>query len=128
VEGDTGHDEVAMELWVESVAICRDVGDNLLLAHKVQHLGDLHRRLGRLDEAAAFYEEALTLYRNHEDPPALDFANAVRPMAILKEDTQATEEAIQLWREAHDLYEAANVQEGVEESARCIRRLTGDLR
>ena len=108
----------------EAVSICRGVGDNMQLAHKVRHLGDLHRHQGRLDDAKDCYDEALALYRNHEDPPDLDFANAVSRMAALKEDTQSTQEAIRLWHEAHDLFKAANVPSGVTMCSKHISELT----
>lgn len=50
----------------------------------------------------------------------LDFANAIRPMAMLKEETGSVEEARQLWEEARDLYSAADAKVGV---AGCSERL-----
>jgi len=125
VEHDMSHDQVAQELWEEAVSICRAVGDNAQLAHKVRHLGDLHRHLGRLDQAETCYEEALALYRRHEDPPTLDFANAVARMASLKEGTLSTEEAVRLWQQACELYEAAGMPAGVEDCSKHIARLKG---
>ena len=81
----------------------------------MRHVGDHHRRVGRTEAAEACYDEALALYRDHEHPPKLDFANVVRPMAILKEDAGKVEEAKELWQEARDLYAEVNVQEGVDE-------------
>jgi hypothetical protein len=52
-------------------------------------------------------------------------ANAIRPLAILKERAGEVEEAIHLWRQARDLYAAVNVQAGVAESSAHISDLGG---
>ena len=123
VEQELGRDEATRALYEEAVAMSRTHGDTLLLAHSVRHVGDHHRRVGRTEAAEACYDEALVLYRDHERPPKLDFANAVRPMAILKEDAGKVEEAKALWREARDLYADVNVQEGVDECSQHLARL-----
>lgn len=123
VESDIGHTDIAQNLWEEAVSICRDIGDTLQLAHKVRHLGDLHCRQRRLDQAETCYVEALQLYRDHEDPPKLDFANALTRYANLKEVRQLPQVALQLWTDARDLFEAIGLVAGVEECSRHISRL-----
>jgi tetratricopeptide (TPR) repeat protein len=113
IEQEMGRNDATLALYEEAVSISRRQGDTLLLAHSVRHLGDIHRRLGRVEAAEACYNESVALYRNHEQPPTLDFANAIGPMAILKEEAGAVDEAKQLWQEARDLYDEVNVQEGV---------------
>ena len=66
------------------------------------------------------YLEALALYRQHEQTPPLDLANAIRAMAVLKERAGDVGEAAALWREAGDLYASVHVLEGINE---CSRRL-----
>jgi tetratricopeptide (TPR) repeat protein len=124
VEQEMGRHDATQASYEEAVSISREQGDTLLLAHSVRHLGDVHRRLGRVEAAAACYGEALELYRNHEQPPKLDFANAIRPMAILKEDAGAVDEVKKLWQEARDLYDEVNVQEGVAECSHHLARLS----
>jgi hypothetical protein len=70
--------------------------------------------------AEACYQEALAIYRGHEKSPPLAFANALRPLAIVKQDSGQLEEARGLWEEARQLYGAAKVPEGVAE---CSARL-----
>lgn len=118
---DLGQDERALPLLEEAVALSREEGDIFLIAHTVRHFGDLHREAGRMAEAEQCYHEAISLYRASSNPPPLDFANAVRPAAMLKEAQDNREAARQLWSEARLLYEAAGVQTGVEE---CERRLS----
>lgn len=124
IERDRGRGNVARQLYQEAAALCREQGDLLGLAHTVRHLGDVQFDAGRLELARPCYEEALELYRTHETAPALDFANALRSMAIFQDAMERPDEAIRLWDEARALYAAVNVQEGVAESRSRIERLT----
>ncbi len=121
VEQEMGREHATQALYQEAVTISRAQGDTLLLAHSVRHLGDIHLRVGQADAAVACYDEALTLYRSHPQPPPLDFANAIRPLAILKQNAGMNEDAKKLWQEARDLYEEVNVRGGVAE---CSHHLT----
>jgi tetratricopeptide (TPR) repeat protein len=123
VEQELGRDDATLALYEEAVTVSRTLGDTLLLAHSIRHVGDLHRRVGRTDAAEECYDEAVALCRNHEQPPKLDFANAIRPMAILNEEAGNVEEAKRLWQEARGLYAEVNVQEGVDECSRRLGRL-----
>jgi hypothetical protein len=73
-----------------------------------------------LEQAEVCYDEALLFYRGHDRTDPLDLANAIRPLAILKEATGDVEDAKRLWAEARDLYEAVDVRAGVAE---CVSRL-----
>ncbi len=120
---ELGRDDEALKLYEEAVAVCRDVGDPLLLAHTIRHLGQLHHDAARVEDAERCYREALELYRGHESAPPLDVANAVRPLAILKDDAGEIEAATRLWQEARDLYETSGVQAGVDECSERLARL-----
>jgi len=123
IERDMGDNEKALAFYQEAAALCREEHDALLLAHTVRHLGDVYRSAGKLDAAESSYEEALRIYRNHQEAAPLDFANALRPMAILKEQKGQADAAKPIWEEARRLYEAANVSEGVAESSKRLERL-----
>ena len=120
-EGD--RDEAA-KLYEQAVALCRDIDDPLLLAHTIRHLGDVHYEAGRRDAATPLLEEALAIYRAH-DTPQLELANAIRSLAIAREDAGALDDAATLWEEAHQLYTATNVEPGIAETARRLRRIRG---
>ena len=124
IERDLGRGDAARPLYEEAVTISREDGDPLMLAHTIRHLGDIHRDAKRLADAELCYHEALALYRAHETDP-LDLANAIRPLAILKEATGKAEEARPLWEEARELCMAVNVQEAVAECAARLARLNG---
>jgi tetratricopeptide (TPR) repeat protein len=125
IERDLDRGGAALPLYEEAVAICREEYDALLLAHTVRHVGDIHQDAGQAGLAEPCYLEAITIYRNHEQTEPLDLANAIRPLAILRDDAGEVEEAKRLWAEARDLYAAANVQEGVAESSRRLALLEG---
>lgn len=121
VEQDAGRHDAAGVCLEEAVAVARTVADPLRLAHAVRHLGDVHRHAGRLAEAEACYHETLSLYGRHATGAAtLDHANALRPMAILKEELGQVEEARVLWGRARGLYSAAGIEAG---AAECVDRL-----
>ena len=83
VERRLGRDDEALQLYEEAVAICRAEADPLLLAHTIRHLGQLHHEAARMEDAERCFREALDIYRGQENPPPLDVANAIRPLAIL---------------------------------------------
>jgi tetratricopeptide (TPR) repeat protein len=122
-ERDMGRGDAARPLYEEAVAIGRELADPLVLAHTIRHLGDIHRDAGRLTGAEPCYHEALALYRSHESTDKLDLANAIRPLAILKDAMGEPEEASRRWQEALNLYEAVGVRAGIDEcSAQLARR------
>jgi tetratricopeptide (TPR) repeat protein len=123
IERDLGHADAARPLYEEAVALCRRSDDPLSLAHTIRHLGDIHRDTHRPDLAEPCYDEALALYRSSERTAPLDLANAIRPLAILKEGAGDVEEARRLWTEARVIYAAVNVEEGVRECSARLERL-----
>ena len=125
IERDLGHADAAHPLYEEAVTHCRAENDTLQLAHTVRHLGDIHADMGHVELAESCYREALMLYGGQQRMAPLDFANAIRPLAILKEREGQNEEAIHLWRQARDLYAKVNVREGVAESSAHIAGLGG---
>ncbi len=82
----------------------------------------VHREAGRLAAAEPCYAEALALYREQDEPPALDYANALRPMAILKETLGQVDDAKVLWQRARTLYGAVPIEEGVAECTEHLAR------
>lgn len=113
-ERDMGNNAAAIGHYEIAVMLCREVGDALLLAHTVRHLGDVLRHEKRLPEAEVCYEEALAIYRRESGAAPLDFANALRPMALLQE--MMGEDARGYWEEAREMYCKAGVEAGVKEA------------
>lgn len=120
-----GDRDEAVRLYEQAIALCRGIDEPLLLAHTIRHLGDVHYEAGRRDAAVPFLEEALAIYREHDTPP-LELANAIRSLAIAREDAGTLNDAAQLWEEAHQLYTVTNVAPGIAETARRLRRIRGE--
>lgn len=120
---DAGRADAALASFKEAVTVARRGGHAMPLAHAARHLGDAHRKAGRLAAAEACYAEALALYGAHDDPPPLDHANALRPMAILKETLRDVDTAKTLWRRARTLYGTAGIEAGVAECTAHLTRL-----
>jgi tetratricopeptide (TPR) repeat protein len=120
---DLDQPEAALPLSEEAVAVSRSGDDPLRLAHAIRHLGDLHRAGARLADADRCYSEALAIYRSAEAPDALDFANALRPAALLKHALGDRAAARQLFAEARDRYRDAGIDAGVQECARHLALL-----
>ena len=118
------HDHAAArQHYEEAVSIYRTCGDAPTLAHTIRHLGDVHHDAGRRELAEPCYSEALNLYRGNPEASALDVANAVRSMAVLKAETGEGDQALLLWEEARDLYSGLNVTAGVTECDKRLARL-----
>ena len=123
IDRDQGRPEAARSRYEEAARLHREMDDRLAMAHTVRHLGELHTEAGRLGEADAALTEALDLYRADGGAPKLDVANAVRPMAILREEQDRTDDARRLWSEARALYLDEGIQEGVVECDEHLARL-----
>jgi tetratricopeptide (TPR) repeat protein len=113
---DEGRIADALKGYGQAAEVARQQGNAPVLAHRLRHIGDIHREAGRDAEAAPFYAEALALYRGDPNPPPLDLANMLRPLAMLKEKSGDRAGAAALWAEAGALYAAAGVADGARES------------
>ena len=122
-EENAGRVDAALACYEEAVAVARGADHRLPLAHALRQLGDLHRKAERQTVAEACYAESLALYDAQDEPPPLDHANALRPMAILKEEQGRVDEARILWRRARERYGAASIQAGVDECTDHLDRL-----
>ena len=110
---------------VEAIGLLRQDGARADLAKVVRGLGEIERKLGNGEAARRHYEEAVGLLRElddplrlaHPEPPPGHLANAIRSMAVLKDDTGNLEQAMLLWSEARDLYAKLNCPPAVAETS-----------
>lgn len=114
--GAAGHPDQARELYAKAAERARAVSATYPLAHALRHVSDLDRAAGRARPALDAAEEAVCLYRADSSATPLDLANAIRLAALARE--ALGQSATDLWREAGELYQDANVEAGVEEVAR----------
>lgn len=122
IESDRGKFGAALPYYLEAVSQSRELQDELLLAHTIRHLADVHRKIGDLDSAESCYQEAISIYRADSRTSPLELANAIRPMALLMEKLFRIHDAKKLWEEAERLYTSAAVGEGVAECRHAIER------
>lgn len=101
--------------YEDAVRLHRASEDEARLAHALRHLGEVHTENGRLGLAETCMTEAMTLYRAMSDVHPVALANAVRPLALLREAQGRKEEARAAWIEARELYEQCGITAGVEE-------------
>lgn len=97
--------------YEQSVALFRELDQPLALAHTIRHLGDVYHEQALPDLADPCYREALDLYRSHGDTSSLDYANALRSLAVLR-----WEQAKSLWQEVQNLYTTLDIAPGIKES------------
>jgi tetratricopeptide (TPR) repeat protein len=115
IERYMGHADAALASYQEAAAIYREQGNALKLAHTIRHIGDIHQGAGRPAQAEPCFQQAIAIYRANPEKPALDMANALRPLALLKDDAGEFDEADRLWDSAKELYASAKVLPGVAE-------------
>ena len=118
---DDHEQEEAVALYEDAVDLARRTGDDLALAHRLRHIGDIIAELGNLTRAEQCLEEAEELLAR-QAPDELTLANFLRSRALLKEKQDDCEGAAELWTRARGLYAANGIHEGVRESD---RRLAG---
>ena len=107
--------------YEQAVLLFREVDQPLLLAHAIRHLGDVYLEQGRPDLAEPCYHEALSLYRTHADESSLDYANALRSLAVLR-----WEQAKMLWEEVRTLYTGLRIETGIQESGARVNALSSN--
>jgi tetratricopeptide (TPR) repeat protein len=99
----SGRDE-ANQAYTRAVALYTELGFYLEKAWCVRHIGINHEYAGRFEEAENFYDEALGLYREHSNEDDLNYGNAVRYVAVIKERVGKDRESALLWEEAYNRY------------------------
>jgi tetratricopeptide (TPR) repeat protein len=124
IERDLHNPEQARKHYEEAVSIYRVENHELSLAHAIRHVADIHREMGKAADAESCYNYALWLYRDIKETTPLELANAIRGLALLKDESGDVAQAQQLWNEARDLYTAADVQAGVDESTQRLALLS----
>jgi tetratricopeptide (TPR) repeat protein len=112
--------DAANKAYERAASLYAGLGLPLEEAWVKRHIGINHEYADRLEEAEKYYDEALSLYRQHSTEDDGNYANAVRYPAVIKERLGKKDESARLWEEAHDRYSRVHPQglgEGVAEAA-----------
>jgi tetratricopeptide (TPR) repeat protein len=114
-ERDIGNLEAAHLHYAGAATLYREIGPPLRLAYALRHEADVYREESRPAEAEPLYLEAEKIYRQQGDDAALDLANTLRGLALVKESSAKPDASRSLWQEARQLYAKCNVEAGVAE-------------
>lgn len=112
----------ALRSYREAAKLFHELDRPLDEAWVLRHIGIIHEYAERLELAEEYYDRALALYRTHSEND-LNYANAVRYPAVIKERLGKRGESAALWQEAHDRYLQCGIEAGIKESATHIEAL-----
>ena len=115
-ESDQNDPIKALELCKQSLSYYKKSEDLQKIAHSTRHVADLERHLGHNSESECNYREAIDIYKSNPDTSKIDLANALRGFGLLLEKCKKVEEAITVWKETKELYQACNLQAGINEA------------
>lgn len=123
---DEGNLAQAIELANQALALYEreSLDDRELLVYAQRHLADFQRRAGLNDEALKSYELALATYRALGDSSSLDYANALRGLALGLEEAGDPERANEAWNAAGNIYTRLGISDGIAECAMHLRQDT----
>jgi tetratricopeptide (TPR) repeat protein len=122
--------DAANKTYSEAADLYSKLGRPLDAAWVIRHIGINHEYAGRLDDAEAAYDRALGLYREFATEDDLNYANAVRYRAVVKDRLGRRQESEKLWSEAVERYERLGIVEGVVEGELHLARFAlerGDI-
>ena len=111
--------------YARAAEIWRGV-DAAKYAHALRHVADVARQEGQLETAETAIAEVVGMYRERAPggPQAgLEMANALRVLALVKQQMGSKAAARALWQETLPLYRAAGVKAGVEEAEKRLLEL-----
>jgi tetratricopeptide (TPR) repeat protein len=109
--------DVALATFAEARELFHELGMPLDEGGVQRQIGIVQEYQGRLTKAEESYENALVLYRAYESGKTLDYANAVRYVAVIKNRVGKRDESTQLWLEAFGRYDDLNMPVPVAEAA-----------
>ncbi|MBT8272172.1 MAG: tetratricopeptide repeat protein [Bacteroidia bacterium] len=122
-EADAQNPAKALELCKKSLSYYKKAANPDKIAHSTRHIADLESLLGKDEDAEGNYREAIRIYRDDPNSSIGDLANALRAFGLLLEKCGKIEEAIDIWKMTKELYQAINLQDGVDEANKKLNAL-----
>jgi len=119
----------AKDIFEESGAICRGLGDLNVLRQASSGLGTVFRMLGKYDEAKSLFQEGLTIAKEFGDEPGK--IDSLYGLGLIAEAQGAYQEAQRLFQESLAVSRALGNPGGVEGSLCCLGKVAlghGDLK
>ena len=109
--------EDANRTYAEAAELYREIEMPLEAAWVLRHIGINHEYAELLTDAERYYDESLSLFRQHASDNDNNYANTVRYPAVIKNRVGKRDESTALWEEAVRRYDAMNQPLGVAEGA-----------
>ena len=109
--------DAANEAYARAARLYRELEIPLESAWVLRHIGINHEYAERLEEAEKYYDESLSLFREHADEGDSNYANTVRYPAVIKNRLDKRAESTALWEEAVRRYDRMGQPLGVAEGA-----------
>jgi tetratricopeptide (TPR) repeat protein len=115
---ESDHDNLpkALEFCQQSLRFYQKANNSDKIAHSTRHIADLQRELGNDADSESNYREAIGIYKANSQTNIGDLANALRGFALVLEKRGKSSEAKTAWQKTKELYEACNLQAGVDEA------------
>lgn len=122
---ESDHDNLpkALEFCQQSLGFYKKANNSARIAHSTRHLADLQRALGNDADSESNYREAISIYKADSQTRIGDLANALRGLALVLEKRSKVSQAKTAWEETKELYQACNLQAGVDEANRKLDSL-----
>jgi len=117
-----------VENYEKAESISRDLGDNLLRAQSLIHLGRVAQKRGQSEPAEKHFRAALDLYENRGEPRGV--AETLHLLGRLKEESGELDPALDYHQRAYQVREKLADDRGLAESRQQlgnIHYLKGDL-
>ena len=124
IRGYVDGTDVALKLLQESADAAERGDSPFLQGHAIRHMADLLRHRNEYELAEPMYQQAIELLQSDPETDDLSIGNALRPQAILLEETGRLQEAIERWCETRDYYKKAGIPAGIEECDAHLSELT----
>ena len=117
---DLGRNKKSLESYERALSLAEVDSEVEQIAHITRHIADVECEIGDLKSSMSHYEKALKYYRNNVSSYSINYANAIRGLAVLKEKMVDYSDAKKLWKEAKSIYDKLKIETGIKE---CIARL-----
>ena len=122
---ESDHDNLskALEFCQQSLGFYNKTNNSDRIAHSTRHIADLQRAPSKCADSESNYRKAIGIYKADSQTKTGDLANALRGYALVLEKRSKISEAKTAWQETKKLYQACNLQAGVDEANRKLYSL-----
>lgn len=117
---DLGSNKKSLESYRNALSIAEVESEQEQIAHITRHIADVECEIGDLKSSKSHYEKAIEYYKKNVGNYSLNYANAIRGLAVLKEKMVDYSDAKKLWKEAMLIYQKLKIETGIKE---CVTRL-----